>query len=89
MSDYRILELALFDVSVSHYDGGKRRVDTWAARCMSAGGRAGKKDAILENGQATLRVLAEALTELTRQLFLSLPSLVMARKKNVFVVGSP
>ena len=41
---------------MSHYDGGKRRIDTWAARCMSSGGRVGIKDAILESGQATRRV---------------------------------
>jgi hypothetical protein len=60
MSGYRIPELASFDVSnlsMSHYDGGKGRVDTWAARCRSAGGRVGRKDAIQDSGQATLRVL--------------------------------
>lgn len=61
--DYRIPELALFDVLVSHYDGGRGRVDTWAARCMSSGGRVGRKDVILEMGVLS----SKALTELTRQ----------------------
>jgi hypothetical protein len=54
MSDYRIPELALLGVLVSHYDGGKGDTDTWAARCMSAGGGVGRKDAILESEQAPL-----------------------------------